>query len=148
MPGPPPNPQRVRRNADPYPTVKLTQSAKPRGPELPADALDAGEEWHPRVVEWWEAWRRSPQASQMTTDPDWQELLVAARIYQDFWTSRRGRATRAAEMRMRVSAFGATYADRLRLRWELDLEDPAPVGDPSIATVTDLDARRDRLGGG
>lgn len=160
--GPAPNPDHVRRNKDAIPTTPLRSHSRVFGFELPDDALgevverdDEGkviscepEKWHPIVVRWWEAWRRSPQAVTMATDADWFELLACARLYQDYWTKSRGRTMAAAELRQRMAKFGATHEDRLRLRLTIELDEPTPVGDPDAgASVTNLDDRRSRLGG-
>lgn len=146
--GPAPNPDHVRRNKDAIPTTPLRAHDRVYGFDLPADALGAGEEWHPVVVRWWEAWRRAPQAVTMGTEPDWLELLACARLYQDFWTRARGRTDLASELRQRMAKFGATHEDRLRLRLSIEIPEPAPIGDPDVgATVTNIEDRRSRLGG-
>lgn len=47
------------------------------------------------------------------TATDWSELLDTAVIHALFWS---GEVKLAAELRLRVAAFGATPADRARLR--------------------------------
>ncbi len=146
--GPPPDPNAVRRNKPSVPTTTIRSHGRVYGFDLPEDALGEGEAWHPVVVRWWEAWRRSPQAVTMSTDADWFELLACARLYNDFWSRQRGRTMVAAELRQRVSKFGATHEDRLRLRLTVELDEPTPLGDPEAgASVTSLDDRRARLGG-
>ena len=54
---------------------------------------------------------------------------------------------RAAEIRLRVAAFGATIADRLRLRFEVKVPEGYPVGNAGNANDTSIDERRQRLGG-
>jgi hypothetical protein len=152
----------LQRGRDKVPTTPLRSHDRVYGFDLPDDALgetierDAdgkvisreAETWHPIVLRWWEAWRRSPQAVTMSTDADWFELLACARLYQDYWTKTRGRTMLAAELRQRMAKFGATHEDRLRLRLSVELGEPTPIGDPGEgATVTNLDDRRARLGG-
>jgi len=148
--GPAPDPNAVRRNAT-LPTQTIKSDGRVYGWDLPTDALKPGEQWHPVVVQWWEAWRRSPQATTMTTEPDWLELLACARLYQDFWTRDKGRTMLAAELRQRMAKFGATHEDRLRLRLTVEIPPPA-IGDSEMsegggASVTRMDERRNRLGG-
>ncbi|MEU4386780.1 hypothetical protein [Promicromonospora sp. NPDC023805] len=114
-----------RRNA---PTVLTVVKADDvlRGEELPE--LPGDDEWPDATLEWWDTWRRSPQA-QNFTDTDWSFLLDTALLHMAFWD---GDAGVAAELRLRVAKFGATPEDRARLR--LSIGDapgrtkPAPAG--------------------
>ena len=45
-----------------------------RGPEMPGLRPD-GKEWLPNSIEYYEEFRRSPQALKMGTDLDWQSVL-------------------------------------------------------------------------
>lgn len=118
-----------------------------RGFDLPADALDDGEVWHPRVVAWWEAFRASPQAQLLVADVQWETLLVAMRLYQDLWSGQvRGRAMRAAEFRQILTQFLVTPGDARRSGIEFvfpDSEDGAT--DPDADNVASLAERRRRL---
>lgn len=105
------------------------------------------EEWHPQTVRWWNNWRESPQASKMLTAVDWDYLLDTALLHHQMWMSGGKNSERAAEIRMRVATFGATYADRLRLRLEVEAPEEYPVGNSTAANVTDLSERRKRLTG-
>lgn len=80
------------------------------GPELPDDR-----DWERRTREWWDAWRRSPQA-QMFGPVDWTHLLVVAVMHARMCE---GHAGAAREVRMWSAKFGATAEDRARLRWKL-----------------------------
>ena len=116
-----------------------------RGMELPsaADALPPGEEWHPMTVEWWDAWRASPQAVRMLTDVDWYFLLDTALMHHTMWA--KGRWDFAAEVRLRVAKFGATPEDRLRIKLEVEVPEDYPVGSAgNEANVTVLASRRNR----
>lgn len=81
-----------------------------RGPELPE------REWHPQTQRWWETWRKSPQA-QTFTDADWDFLMDTAFLHHELWS---GTIGVAAELRQRVSKFGASPEDRLRLKLRID----------------------------
>ena len=128
----------------------LVADGKVRGFELPDDALpwdpDRGcrEEWHPMTVRWWEAWRRSPQAAAMVSEPDWYFLLDTALVHHNMWSN--GRWEFANEVRMRVASFGATVAQRKQLKLELDAPEQYPVG-KTDAEIIDLSERRKRLVG-
>lgn len=102
-----------------------------RGAELPTDIS-----WHPRTVKWWDTWRRSPLA-QTFTDSDWDFLLDTALLHSEMWN---GETKLAAEIRLRVSAFGSTPEARLRLRLKID-DDAAEIAQ----TVNMDDERRKRL---
>lgn len=126
----------------------IKSDGKLGGFPLPDDALGSDEHgqpihWHPRTIAWWDAWRASPQGVRMVTDVDWQFLLDTARMHHEYWT--RGRWEFGAELRLRVSKFGATPEDRARLRLEIEVPEDYPVGaSGNGATVTRMDTRRER----
>jgi hypothetical protein len=99
-------------------------------------------EWHPMTVKWWEAWRRSPQSVKMVTEVDWYYLLETALMHHSMWTTKRFEL--AAEVRMRVSKFGATPEDRARLRIDIEIPGANSVGVPhgADANVVDIKASR------
>jgi hypothetical protein len=141
--GPSPKAQRSRgRDTDLRELVK--SDGKLGGFELPEDALEAGEEWHPMTVRWWEAWRASPQGVRMVTEVDWYFLLDTALMHHTMWSKNRWEF--AAEVRLRAAKFGATPEDRLRLKLEVEVpEDSYPVGTPKGgANVTRMDDHRSR----
>lgn len=128
--GPPPKPvgKRARRNGDPVPqTVLRWEQAEP--PELPDFHIERdGElvefEWPARTREWWQMWIDSPQAEHFGSS-DWQFLLDTALIHAQVW---KGNLSAASELRLRVAAFGATPADRARLRMVFAEADDADGG--------------------
>lgn len=140
--GPAPAQSRGRKRDTPERT-KLVAGEKPRGIALPKGVLPDGDEWHPMTLKWWEAWRKSPQASRMLSDPDWFFLLDTALLHHIMWS--RGKWEFAAEVRLRVAKFGATPEDRLRLKQEIEVPETTPVGSGPGATVTSIEARRSRL---
>lgn len=83
-----------------------------RGPALPDG------DWHPRTVEWWESWRRSPMAATFI-ESDWVFLLDTAMLHSEMWN---GETKHAAEIRLRVGKLAGTPEDRLRLRMQVDTE--------------------------
>lgn len=131
--GPPPKPRgsRARRNADPVNGTVLRQevAAPPTLPERYED--------YPEVVEWWETWVNSPQAD-LFSSTDWQSLrdtlpLVYAYHYGVDRDGLPNGLKYGAEIRLRVAQFGATPADRARLRMTFAQADDAdrkrPTGD-------------------
>jgi hypothetical protein len=98
--------ERRRRNVSPE-LVLVTPDDQVRGPALPDEY-----EWPEQTRQWWETWRRSPQA-QTFIDVDWSYLLDTALLHADLWL---GDLSMAGELRLRVGKFGATPEDRLRLR--------------------------------
>lgn len=141
--GPPPKVQRQGLNA----TAKragLVVDDKLRGIELPPNVLPDDAQWHPMTVEWWNGWRRSPQAATMLTGPDWTFLLDTALMHHIMWA--KGRWEFAAEIRLRVAKFGATPEDRLRLKFEIQPPiDAKAAGGPTPTGVSNLADRRNRL---
>ena len=137
--GAPPKPddERARRNAT-VPMTAVEPDAELRGPELPETAAD----WPARTRQWWDTWRKSPQA-QTFTDTDWDFLLDTTMIHAEFVT---GAVSLAGELRLRVAKFGATPEDRMRLRLSVK---PAAAGGPGVAPAAPRAAespdRRERL---
>lgn len=129
--GPPPNPARQRRNADTYGGFRvLVDDGKTRGPELPA-MTPAGLPWDSKTILWWDSWRKSPLA-QLMRDTDWATMEKAALIYNTIWTTQVWQKTTdianlSRELDRVTANYGATYADRLKLRILIEDEDPAEV---------------------
>ena len=161
MAGRGPAPKESRSRARDTPTRETIRSdGKIGGYELPDDVLPylpekdqidpdrlLREEWHPQTQRWWDNWRASPQASKMLSDPDWDYMLDTALLHHQMWMSGGRNSERAAEIRLRVAAFGATPADRLRLRLEIDVPEEYPVGNADGTNVTSIGDRRRRLSG-
>ena len=105
------------------------------------------DDWHPRTKAWWAAWRSSPQAMNMQTEVDWEYLLDTALMHSNMWTT--GSFELAAEVRQRMSMFGATPQDRMRLRMEVEVPaEQFPAGrqgasDEAVPSIAD--ARRRKL---
>jgi hypothetical protein len=130
MPGRGPAPKdpsrRARRNVDTTPTTTLPfQSCN--APQLP-DTID----WHPQTRRWWETWSSSPMAEIMGPT-DWDFLLDTALMHNALWSN--GHWTVAAELRLRVSKFGATPEDRLRLRIQWADADEKDAARPQAVSV-------------
>ena len=162
MPGPPPQEKRSRARDTPVRDT-IRSDGKIGGFALPDDVLPllpksqwededspVREQWHPQTVRWWEHWRRSPQGTRMVTDVDWDYMLDTALMHHQMWESGGKNSERAAEIRLRVAAFGATPADRLRLKLEIEVpaEFDAGSGQGDDAVISDLNARRRRMTGG
>ncbi|MFD0078222.1 hypothetical protein ACFVIY_37975 [Streptomyces sp. NPDC127166] len=127
-PAPKPDGRRARRNKDTVPQTVLRWE-RAEAPELPDFRIEQGGElvefvWPERTREWWRMWIESPQAEHFGSS-DWQFLLDTALIHAKLW---RGDLSAAAELRLRVAAFGATPADRARLRMVFAEADGADQG--------------------
>lgn len=77
--------------------------------------------WPERTREWWQMWADSPLSTEFTST-DWSELLDTALLHARFWG---GDHKVANELRLRVANFGATPADRARLRIQFAAADEA-----------------------
>lgn len=132
--GPPPKETKRRRNADTYADVK-------------AAVVDDGERcgsplggvWPQYVLDWWDTWRRSPQAKAFV-NTDWQRLRMLAPLVAAYWEA--PDRSIMAEIRQNETLLGATYADRLRNR--IKVERPA-AAEVAAAGVTALDEYRRQL---
>ena len=162
--GPPPNDER-QRDRDRVVRELVRSDGKIGGYELPEDVLPPikidgklqftpdgeimREEWHPQTVRWWNNWREAPQATRMITAVDWDYLLDTALMHHVGWKSGGTNSERWAEVRLRVAAFGATYADRLRLKYEIEIPtEEFDVGIPGQNVSSMDDARRKRIANG
>lgn len=102
--------QRARRNKDSQPMRVLHED--PAGqPDLPA-AMPGGDPWPEPTRTWWAMWKDSALSEDFTSS-DWSYLLDTALLHARLWS---GQVSAAAELRLRVAQFGATPADRARLR--------------------------------
>ena len=115
--GPPPkNPEnRARRNKTPE--MRVIAAEPVAQPELPTFSITVDDvlaefAWPARTCEWWRMWADSPLSAEFTST-DWSELLDTALLHAAFWN---GKLSLAAEIRLRVAAFGATPAERARLK--------------------------------
>lgn len=132
----PKNPsRRARTNRDPVDqTVLRSEHAEP--PDLPPFKLRVDGElvevpWPERTLDWWEMWKRSPQAEHFSST-DWDFLLDTALIHARLWS---GEASAAPELRLRVAKFGATPEDRARLRMQFAQADEADGKRPAGASA-------------
>lgn len=101
---------------------KVSADGEVRGPELPF-----GFDWPAQTRIWWDNWRRSAQAQDLS-ETDWDFLLDTAMLHAEFWA---GNLTVGAELRLRVAKFGATPEDRLRLRLQVErTPEPTPAKKP------------------
>jgi hypothetical protein len=131
--GPAPKKERTRPNDTARREAEFTTlpaDGELRGPDLPEG------DWHPRTLDWWQTWRRSPMAATFI-DADWSFLLDTAMLHSEMW---QGETKHAAEIRLRVGKLAGTPEDRLRLRMEVDAE-AEQVKRPNRMSK----ARRDRL---
>lgn len=134
---PKPGDQRRRRNAPTHGEVVLTPDDEVRGPDLPGV-------WDDAVVEWYDTWRRSPQA-QVFEATDWMRLRTLAPIVQAY--HRRPSAAALSEIRMNEERLGATVTDRMRARMRVERLDEAEAA-PVVALASKRDDVRKRLRSG
>lgn len=96
------------------------QSAKRAVPPLPK--RPETENWHPRVVEWWEAVWKSPMAAEYLGPDILGGLYDLAELRQRRWTEPDTKALTAlsTEIRHQEVRFGLSPIDRRRLQWEVE----------------------------
>ncbi len=90
-------------------TVEYTPSVQPPLPDLMPD----GSPWPPESVALWAALAEYPLAKDWTLI-EWLYHMDTVVIHAEFWLT--GKATYAAELRLRLAKIGATAEDRARLR--------------------------------
>ena len=142
--------KKARRNAEPWADLGEVSSSDPGG--LPdgyrfvwfskAERFEGDFEWLPATRAWWEMWRQSPQAARFLPS-DWSALSRLAVLVDRF--HREASTSLAAEIRLQESSFGATVADRLRLRWEVAVVGPdeMPAGSVPVDEVAQRRAGRE-----
>lgn len=117
---PPKDPStRARRNKDPQP-LRVLHEEPAIQPDLPPATPD-GDPWPALTREWWAMWKASALSEEFTAS-DWSYLLDTAILHARLWS---GSTSVAAELRLRVAQFGATPADRARLRIQFAQADDA-----------------------
>ena len=137
--GPPPREKRRRNNPDTYADVKavLSDDGEVRGPDLPGADL-----YVPQVRDWYETWRRSPQAATFV-NTDWQRLHFLAPLVNRYFLNPHHLVM--AEIRHSESLLGATYTDRLKSRMKIEKTDDKPTVAP--AGVAAIDSYRKKIAG-
>lgn len=136
--GPPPSENKRRTNKDEFEehAVTVADDGGVHGPELPHGVL-----YTPRTVDWYETWRRAPQAAAFV-GTDWQRLQMLAPLVDEYFLEPSTKLL--AEIRLNESLLGATHVDRMRGR--IKVEQPKPQSHAAPAGVADMtEARRRRM---
>lgn len=146
--GPMPKDDAVRRNEPTFSKLVVEWDGVVRGPELPK--IRIGETrinkdgtftqeymtWNERTVEWYEMWRRSPQAM-VWVESDWEHMLETALIHHKLWDgfAENLKPTEISnlsnELRRRMAPLGSTFEDRRKLR--LDVKTPNDERNEEVA---------------
>lgn len=90
-------------------TIAYAPSAQPQLPDFMPD----GSPWPPETEALWAALKAYPLADDWTL-VEWLYHLDTMVMHAEFWLT--GKATYAAELRLRLAKIGATAEDRARLR--------------------------------
>lgn len=100
----------------------------------------------PATREWWEAWKRSPMASDFA-EVHWLRLLAIAKLKDRY--ERDPSPANATELRLQEQRFGGTPEDLLRLGHRIvrPTSSPSePAAGPGAPVTSIASARRARLG--
>ncbi|WP_189333228.1 hypothetical protein [Actinoplanes ianthinogenes] len=115
------------------------QIVLPRDGEVRGPDLGGSRQYTDETVEWYETWRRSPQAA-IFEDTDWQRLRMLAPLVDSYF--RRPSKAAFEEIRLNEERLGATVVDRMRARMRIeDADDAAPAPVLRLADRADLRAR-------
>lgn len=110
----------------------LVRSRRLSGPELPTDPPGAdGLMWEPQVSEFYLLFRHSPQATLLATDIEWQMVLVAMGLLNEFYQS--GSLQAYVKFESLIGQFGVTPASLRRIR--VSVVDPDEVDETDAGTV-------------
>lgn len=104
--------KRLRRNKEVR--SEITAPATPIDRPMPECPYESG--WMAQVEEWWLNWCASPMASQFL-ETDWFRLGTLAPLVQRVCAEQHMESIK--ELRLQEAQFGATIADRLRLKWDV-----------------------------
>lgn len=118
------------------PTFDVTSTYKDDDGDLVTESVPYA--WAPLTIEWWQMWADSALAADFTST-DWSELRDTALLHSEYW---KGNFKLAGELRLRTALFGATPADRLRLRISF-----AQAIDAEVTTARKVTSARDRFAG-
>ncbi len=128
-----------RRHGAKVATVSGTDNS-PTGPTLAK--LTGRRDWPRPVRDWFESWRRSPQARLFVSDVEWQQLGRAAYLLEAFHAADTPASVRVqchTAVRNMEASLGATHTDRVKTHMKIKpaVDEPAA---PS-AGVVDYRAR-------
>jgi len=124
---------------NPHTFQVLIADGRIRGPEL-SELKPNQEPWNPATRDWWDVWRASAQ-SQLFTPTDWTELLFTALLVDTIWN--KPSAIAMAELRQRMTRFGAALDDRQRLRMKVGDTQPADnKNGTALVSVAPIDRRK------
>ncbi|MEU7177037.1 MULTISPECIES: hypothetical protein [Streptomyces] len=148
--GPPPNPNRRRRNADTFDVGGAEAVGSVEAPALPTPRR-----WIKPTVAWWSTWAESGQAAHFA-ETDWQRLLALLPLVDSYYrltasaNAEDTRKVRAAleiikEIRQNESLLGATHTDRLRGR--MNTAQTGNVATGKAVQTLDLSAYADMFRG-
>jgi hypothetical protein len=129
-----PDDERLRRNKPRYLQHVLEADGIKRGPDLPEEY-----DWCEETKRWYEDFRYSPNA-QLCEESDWEHIHIAALLHNKLWGNGgkdkegyyRGltpseMTNLSKEIRTRMSPYGYTNEDRLRLNIDIaSYDDEAP----------------------
>lgn len=127
---------RDERRRDASRTVTGTDD-KPLGPSLYELTGRPASDWHPRVVAWFDAWRRSPQARLFVGRVEWESLGRCAFLLEQYYDPACSPSLRVrvwSAISRQESSLGATHADRTRAGIKVKPMEPAAASAPTPNT--------------
>lgn len=135
----------VGKDAEAYTWVGgILRRKTPLGPKLPVK-MPNGDKWSSGAKEWYETFRKSPQAELITTDIEWltvQQAVVLLSLFEEkanpkYWT---------AFVNL-TAKFGLTSLDKRRIRVEVAKiqESKSEKAAAAASEQADFDAEFDRL---
>jgi hypothetical protein len=125
--GPPPKDpsERRRRNEDNVPRKEIPATPPDSYPPLPN-----ADRYSEATQTWYQTWANAPQANRFLST-DWQRLHMLAPLVELYYFE--PDKSIMAEIRLNEAALGATEADRLRLRWDIEVPKPDMASKPMAA---------------
>jgi hypothetical protein len=115
--------QRRRRNVEKRETLPSSARVE-KAPPLPSS-----KRYLKATRDWYETWVASPQATRFTAT-DWQRLAMLAPLVDEYF--REPTVKNFQEIRRSEEMLGATVGDRQRLRWDIEIADPADAEKPGL----------------
>lgn len=129
-----------RRHASKQATI-TGADGEPIGPTLARLTGRPAKSWPRQVRDWFETWRRSPQARLFVSDVEWQSLGRCAYLVEQFYGDDTPASVRVQTwnaIRQFESMLGATHTDRVKTHMKIKPAEPESTS--PVAAVVDYAA--------
>lgn len=110
-------------------TTITGSDGEPIGPSLFELTRVPAKSWRRQTRQWFEAWRRSPQARLFVSGVEWESLGRCAYLVEQFYDAKTPASVKVQiwnAIRGFESLLGATHTDRVKTHMRIAAPDPSP----------------------